>query len=146
MEETKPAETLPTTGRNWETLALIPLVLIILLGAYFRFTGLDWDGSNHLHPDERFLTIVSAKLQSASGPLEYLQTSKSPLNPYNANEGFYVYGNFPLTVTRKWWPNGLQNCASGSPASIFTPLTMVFNWWGGPYRPWLTWSLFCSFF
>ncbi len=100
MEETKPAETLPTTGRNWETLALIPLVLIILLGAYFRFTGLDWDGSNHLHPDERFLTIVSAKLQSASGPLEYLQTSKSPLNPYNANEGFYVYGNFPLTVTR----------------------------------------------
>lgn len=83
-----------------ETLALIPLLLIILLGAYFRFTGLNWDDDTHLHPDERFLTIVTAKLETTSDPFLYLRTSESPLNPYNKNEGFYVYGNFPMTLTR----------------------------------------------
>lgn len=99
MEEIKPTTPSPSP-RNWETLAIIPLVLIMLLGAYFRFTGLDWDGSNHLHPDERFLTIVASELQSVGGPLEYLRTSTSTLNPYNKDKGFYVYGNFPMTVTR----------------------------------------------
>ncbi|MCA9995912.1 MAG: glycosyltransferase family 39 protein, partial [Anaerolineales bacterium] len=85
---------------RWESFSLVFLVAILLLGAYFRFTGLDWDKTYHLHPDERFLTIVASQLESVSNPLTYLRTSESPLNPYNTGQGFYVYGNFPMTVTR----------------------------------------------
>lgn len=95
--ETKP-ETAATS--RWESFAVLFLVLILLLGAYFRFTGLDWDETFHLHPDERFLTIVASQLESVSNPLTYLRTSESPLNPYNTGQGFYVYGNFPMTATR----------------------------------------------
>ncbi|MGW8317800.1 MAG: DUF2298 domain-containing protein [Candidatus Promineifilaceae bacterium] len=84
---------------NWERLALVPLLLILLLGAYFRFTGLNWDDTYHLHPDERFLTAVAAQLHSTD-PVTYLKTSESSLNPYNVGQTFYVYGNFPMTVTR----------------------------------------------
>lgn len=97
MMETTPE---PSQTSRWESLAVVFLVLILLLGAYFRFTGLDWDENFHLHPDERFLTIVTSQLESVSNPLTYLRTSESPLNPYNTGQGFYVYGNFPMTITR----------------------------------------------
>jgi hypothetical protein len=90
----------PARKLSWESLTLIPLILILLLGAYFRFTGLNWDNNHHLHPDERFLTIVATQLEPVSNPLDYLRTSQSTLNPYNVGQGFYVYGNFPMTVTR----------------------------------------------
>ena len=85
---------------NWESLALLLLIPILLLAAYFRFTGLNWDETFHLHPDERFLTIVATQLETTNNPIEYLRTSTSPLNPYNRGQGFYVYGNFPMMVTR----------------------------------------------
>ncbi len=34
------------------------LIVIVLIGGGLRFTGVDWDDGHHLHPDERFLTIV----------------------------------------------------------------------------------------
>ncbi|GAB4145708.1 MAG: hypothetical protein Fur0021_03220 [Candidatus Promineifilaceae bacterium] len=92
------APTLPARP-TLEQLALIPLLLILILAAFFRFSGLNWDGDNHLHPDERFLTIVGTQLTSTD-PLTYLRTSESPLNPYNVGQTFYVYGNFPMTVVR----------------------------------------------
>lgn len=76
------------------------LLPILLLAAWFRFTGLNWDQFTHLHPDERFLTIVATKLRATYNPLTYLRTSESPLNPYNVGEPFFVYGNFPMTVVR----------------------------------------------
>ncbi|MCB8944768.1 MAG: glycosyltransferase family 39 protein [Ardenticatenaceae bacterium] len=90
----------PSPQSFWENLAIIPLILILLLGAYFRFTGLNWDGNFHLHPDERFLTDTTSRLQVTFDPFLYLRTSESPLNPYNVDKGFYVYGNFPMTFTR----------------------------------------------
>ncbi len=81
----------------------IPVVIILLgillLGGYFRFVGINWDDFTHLHPDERFLTIVTSKLESESSFFGYLRTSTSQLNPYNHGEGLFVYGNFPMTVT-----------------------------------------------
>ena len=38
------------------------LVIIFLLGAYFRFTGINWDEGRHQHPDERYLTMVAEKM------------------------------------------------------------------------------------
>ena len=95
-----------STGRSFSSLLLkrpvlaaVGLMLILLLGAFFRFTGLEWDDTYHLHPDERFLTDTATLLRSTD-PITYLKTSESPLNPYNVGKSFYVYGNFPMTVTR----------------------------------------------
>ena len=92
----------PSVNRRlgWETFSVFLVLLVLLVGAYFRFSGLDWDGNHHLHPDERFLTIVASSLHSVPDPLSYLHTSESTLNPYNFGQTFYVYGNFPMTVTR----------------------------------------------
>ncbi|KAA3656932.1 MAG: hypothetical protein DWQ04_29615, partial [Chloroflexi bacterium] len=98
IEET--AVSHPTTRFNtWEAFTTLILLLILLLAAYFRFTGLNWDANYHLHPDERFLTIVGSALDGAPDPITYLKTSESPLNPYNVGQTFFVYGNFPLSVT-----------------------------------------------
>jgi YYY domain-containing protein len=92
-----------------EALAIVALLVVLAVGAYFRFVGLNWDSGSHLHPDERFLTIVSSQLSGVDSPLDYLRTSRSTLNPYNIGESFYVYGNFPMTVTRysAEWLTGL---------------------------------------
>ncbi|MEM8862862.1 MAG: glycosyltransferase family 39 protein, partial [Chloroflexota bacterium] len=110
-------------GRN------IPIILALLgiltMGTYFRFVGINWDEFTHLHPDERFLTIVTAKLEPESSLLAYLRTSSSTLNPYNKGEGLYVYGNFPMTFTfyAARWAESLQptfcSDVSAEDASLF---------------------------
>ncbi len=95
-----------TTSRNaratilqravWELL----LAGILMTGAYFRFVGLDWDGDYHLHPDERFMTMVASSVHSVSSLSQYFNTATSTLNPNNVGYGFYVYGDLPLVLTR----------------------------------------------
>jgi len=34
------------------------LIIIFIFGAYFRVSGINWDGGKHQHPDERYLTMV----------------------------------------------------------------------------------------
>lgn len=82
--------------------ALVPfwLGLILLLGGVLRFTGLDWDQGQHLHPDERFLTMVETALRWPSSFSEYLDESRSPLNPRNVGYTFFVYGTLPTTIVR----------------------------------------------
>ncbi len=114
----------PATSKlNW--VAGLAALLILGLGAYFRFVGLSWDDSYHLHPDERFLTQVANALALPDNPIQYLQTSVSPLNPYGVTDSagnmifpLYVYGNFPMTVTRlvaelaeTFCRQGYQECA-----------------------------------
>lgn len=76
------------------------LLLILALGAYLRFTGLDWDEGTHLHPDERFLTLVATALQPVGSLGEYFDTANSTLNPNNVGYGFFVYGTLPVFVVR----------------------------------------------
>jgi YYY domain-containing protein len=88
---------------------LVPifLALILILGGVYRLTGVNWDEDQHLHPDERFLTMVESSLQ-AEGPApqgcskwgSYFSTACSPLNPYNHNYGLFVYGTFPIFLTQ----------------------------------------------
>lgn len=77
------------------------LFIIIFLGAaFFRFYGVNWDQDQHLHPDERFLTMVTGAISWPNNIYEYLDTNHSPLNPQNRGFGFFVYGTFPVFLTK----------------------------------------------
>ncbi len=76
------------------------LALAVLVGAWFRFTGLDWDNSTHLHPDERHITITTAQIQWPDSLSQYFDTETSPLNPYNQGIGSFVYGTLPVFITK----------------------------------------------
>ncbi len=76
------------------------LGVILLIGAAFRFTGLNWDQGHNLHPDERFLVMVGTGITWPKNFLEYLDTTKSPLNPHNKGFNFYVYGTWPVVLVK----------------------------------------------
>jgi hypothetical protein len=76
------------------------LFLIIVLAGFFRLYGLNWDQSQHLHPDERFLTMVANDIKIPSGFSQYLNPQTSTLSPYNNGYSFFVYGTFPLFLTK----------------------------------------------
>lgn len=110
--------------RQSDVLLAILLALVLLLGGYFRFTGLNWDDYVRFHPDERFLSGVAVKLdqgylnftgsESQSQQIErclarnpntnglggYFDTRCSDWNPHNIGEGLYVYGTLPLFIAR----------------------------------------------
>lgn len=78
------------------------LLLILAMGAYFRFGGLFmWDEpSFRLHPDERFLTEVASQIRLPNSIEQYFDSSNTPLNPRNGNYKFFVYGMLPHEITR----------------------------------------------
>ena len=107
----------------------ILLVLILLVGGYLRTVGLNWDENQHLHPDERFLTMVEGAIMPVGTPQDklgspptvasqpwrqayadtlpdckewggYFDTSCSPLNPHNRGYSFFVYGTLPIFIVR----------------------------------------------
>jgi hypothetical protein len=75
-------------------------LVIIAIAAYFRLHGVNWDQGQHLHPDERFLTMVSNAISWPESYWEYLNTDTSPLNPQNRGHNFFVYGTFPIFFTK----------------------------------------------
>ncbi|MBI2321596.1 MAG: glycosyltransferase family 39 protein, partial [Chloroflexi bacterium] len=88
--------------------ALLPalLLLALLIGAALRLQRLDWDAGQHLHPDERFITMRALELR-LDWPLDWqrlLDPQASPLNPR-----FFAYGSLTLYVLRAaghvgaWW-------------------------------------------
>lgn len=76
------------------------LVVILLGGAYFRLVGIEWDQTFHLHPDERFLTMVETGISPVQSLGEYFNTDTSSLDPQNRGYGFFVYGTFPVFLVR----------------------------------------------
>lgn len=76
------------------------LLSIMLLGLGLRLIGLNWDQGQHLHPDERFLTMVLSDIKIPQNLIEYLNPKLSPLNPYNQNYSFFVYGSFPVNIVK----------------------------------------------
>ncbi|CUS02482.2 membrane protein of unknown function [Candidatus Promineifilum breve] len=90
------------------------LVLILISAAALRLTGLDWDGFQHHHPDERYITWVATTiefpaLRSTDWAAQW-RPETSPFNPFRwppgaASEGIVVlqdqprdfaYGHVPL--------------------------------------------------
>lgn len=115
QEHGRAAEWLTTT----RFLALAAVVIVV--AALFRLQGIHWDNGTHLHPDERYLTMVVSSVRfpgenrsiapdpdaaQACGTLReclsmYWDTALSPLNPQNYDAyGSFVYGTFPLFTTR----------------------------------------------
>ncbi len=88
--------------RNTAAQYLGPALLIVLLtlGAWLRFNNLNWDAGSHIHPDERFLTMVATGIALPRDPLEYFHTPSSPLNPYNRGFNTFVYGTLPLFLVK----------------------------------------------
>lgn len=78
----------------------IILLLIVLLGAFFRFYNVDWDQGQHLHPDERFLTMVATAMVIPTNLLNYFDPQLSTMNPANIGHPFYVYGTLPVILTK----------------------------------------------
>ncbi|HWY79976.1 MAG TPA: glycosyltransferase family 39 protein [Candidatus Sulfotelmatobacter sp.] len=76
------------------------LIALIFLGAFFRFYDINWDQGNHLHPDERFLTMVGEDMKLPQTFAQYLTPQISPMNPANIGHSFYVYGTFPVVVNK----------------------------------------------
>lgn len=75
-------------------------LLVLLMAAILRATGLDWGEFAHQHPDELFLTSVTADIQPVGSLGEYFDTDRSSLNPQNRGHGFFVYGTLPVFLTR----------------------------------------------
>ncbi len=79
------------------------LILIFLISFSFRIIGLNWDQGNHLHPDERMITMVAEKIAfptidpklTLSEKVGILFDSKSSLNPK-----FFAYGSFPIYLLK----------------------------------------------
>lgn len=76
------------------------LFLIILLAFSFRLYGLNWDSGHHLHPDERFLTMVITSIKIPTSFSNYFNPQQSTLSPYNNNYSFFVYGSLPLNLVK----------------------------------------------
>jgi hypothetical protein len=76
---------------RWDVL---PLLLILLLGALLRFYGLNWDEGLWLHPDERQIYFVTLDLGWPTSVREFL-SPESPLNPH-----FFAYGSFPFYLLK----------------------------------------------
>jgi glycosyltransferase involved in cell wall biosynthesis len=110
------------SGQTGRADVFMLLLAVLLVGAYFRFLNVDWDEGEHLHPDERYMTMVTGAIRSP-GSVDAFQNSPdgcaswgsyfdsycSPLNPYNhQGYGSYAYGTFPLFTARivGEWLNG----------------------------------------
>src|SRR5512136_178778 len=89
-----------TTSRAEEIVLAFLLVAAVILAVYFRFVGLNWDDNQHLHPDERFLTMVETSIAPVKSLREFFDSAKSSLNPVNRGHNFFVYGTLPIFVVR----------------------------------------------
>lgn len=74
--------------------------MILVLACCLRTVGVNWDQGHFLHPDERFLNMTVQELSLPKNLTKYLDQEQSPLNPRNFARDFFVYGNFPISLSR----------------------------------------------
>lgn len=76
------------------------ILVIFLIAVFFRLYNVNWDQGQHLHPDERFLTMVGNAMKTPSSLAEYFNPQTSLFNPSNIGYPFYVYGTFPVILNK----------------------------------------------
>lgn len=88
-------------GVSLRVATIATLALTLALGAWLRVSDANWDRGDHLHPDERYLSIVADNIHWPGSLGQYLDVHDSPLSPYNTEPGrSYVYGTLPLFGTK----------------------------------------------
>lgn len=78
----------------------ILLFVVLAVAFFFRLYGNNWDQGFHLHPDERFLTMVGIDVKLPTSFSDYLNPHTSSFNPVNKGHAFYVYGTFPILLNK----------------------------------------------
>ena len=76
------------------------LTLILLAAAALRIAGLDWGEAYYLHPDERYMVMVTTGIQWPTDPMTFFNSAVSTLNPYNNEFGGFLYGTFPVFAAK----------------------------------------------
>lgn len=88
------------------------LVLIIIVGLYFRLNGINFDKTCCQHPDERAIVMFTLPLSIPTSTEEFL----SPAS--RANPHFFAYGNLPLYLLK----------SSSVAASIIDPKFLTYSY------------------
>jgi len=86
--------------KTTQRLLTLLFLLVLIVAGWVRTYNLNWDKGTHLHPDERYLTMVASALSPPSSLQSYWDPALSTMNPTNQGYAGYVYGTFPLFVTR----------------------------------------------
>lgn len=76
------------------------LIGIFFIAFFFRLSDINWDQGHHLHPDERFVTMVGVAMKPMDPWVQYFDPHTSTFNPANIGYPFYVYGTFPIVITK----------------------------------------------
>ncbi len=92
----------PADRRVRHAAVVLLLVAILAVSGWLRFTGLKWDEGQQLHPDERFLMMVTAALGTPESVQQYFDSAASPLNPRNRGYTSFVYGTLPSLIPNKY--------------------------------------------
>ncbi len=85
------------------------LILLILVGLYYRFSWTNWSQGANLHPDEYGLTNTLVQMQVPKSLSDYFNTRLSPLSPYekydikgqpaqNGPDNAMRWGQWPITI------------------------------------------------
>jgi hypothetical protein len=98
----------PPVSTPWALLRRIDLLFVVILvgAAFLRLVDVDWDQDTHIHPDERFLTMLGNAQHVPSSVAQYLNPATSPLSPTAIScpgtcpYTSFVYGIFPVTLNK----------------------------------------------
>jgi len=115
MSVLPPSEIPKTTPTRLQKAALIAfdvsLVILILIGVYFRFNWVNWNQDTDLHPDEYGLTGTLTQLSIPQNLADYFNTRMSPISPYqkydeagnptvNGPDNRMRWGQWPIIIIR----------------------------------------------
>lgn len=80
------------------------LIALLVIAAGLRFFNVNWDDNMHMHPDERWITMVAGGIWWPDDLGQVLDPQSSSLNPFydarGGNERRFAYGHFPLYLLR----------------------------------------------
>ena len=113
-ENLQPNEQQNTSTRPHRTTLLafdVCLVILILIGVYFRFNWVNWNQDTDLHPDEYGLTSTLTQLSMPKTLADYFNTRLSPISPYqkydengnptqNGPDNRMRWGQWPIIILR----------------------------------------------
>ncbi len=54
----------------------ILIIVVLIAGSYLRLVGVNWDDDQHMHPDERFLSLVQVSILPVESLSEYFNTAE----------------------------------------------------------------------